>query len=197
MEEKDVIQGLQEHNPMAFQEILKLYKDQIFLMITKRFGFRIDETEDIVSQTFIDVWNNKPEFESLVHIRRYLYKAAFNKGITLKKKNQLLANRDKDLAYLSAYEQDTLQVQLKKEFLINYVFSHFDKLPPRSQEVLKLLYEENLTLEEIAIKLNISMDTVYQAKSRGIKMLKDIIDNTMPDDPNALALLILLLIQFT
>ncbi|OQP58980.1 RNA polymerase sigma factor [Niastella populi] len=196
MEEKEVIKGLRDHNPAALREILKLYKDQVLLTIAGRYhNFTKAEIEDIITDTFKDVWLTKPEFKSLINVRRYLYRTALNKSNTLVRHQQFLARRDKELAYMYDNQQETLDVKRRREYAINYVISHFPKLPARSRQVLNLMIEEKLSDEEIADRLKISINSVHQARKRGIQKLKEMLGNSMPDDPNALTYLLIFLIQ--
>jgi DNA-directed RNA polymerase specialized sigma subunit len=65
---------------------------------------------------------------------------------------------------------------LLKEENIEKVQKGYQELGTRCQEVLKMFYYENLSIEEIKNRLNYtSKDVVKSQKSRCIKQLKEIV----------------------
>jgi RNA polymerase sigma factor (sigma-70 family) len=186
---------LHDRNPEAFLEIWNKDKPAFMARINRKFRFSEDDQEDIVAESFKDVWRTWPGFESLTHLRRYIYKTAYYKSLSFIQNQQKMAVKNAEWTYMQTHQQSTLEEQLQREYIMKVVLSHFDELPPRCREVLTLMVKEKLSDEEIANRLETTVSNVHTKKSLGIKLLKEKLGKDLPDDPNAIMLLILL-IQF-
>ena len=99
--------------------------------------------------------------------------------------------RDFSLTYLRRVAKDA---RLRKEFVENYMLSvdncpveeqifmkegmkmakqAIDGLPPRCRQVFQLRYSEELSLQQIAEELNISINTVKKQLRKGTHTVKD------------------------
>ena len=68
----------------------------------------------------------------------------------------------------SNYLLDRIEVEILFE-----VFSKIDELPKECNKIFKLSYIENLSNQEIADKLGISVNTVKSQKSRAKQLLRE------------------------
>lgn len=128
--------------------------------------------EDIVSISFIHLWNKKTIFETESGIRAYLYKSIYNACIRHNQQKQ--SRRLHNTAY--ANQIDTIQQSYIHNIIraetINFLHKAISHLPAQCSIVFTKLYIEGKTVAETAQEMNIAISTVKNQKARGIKLLK-------------------------
>lgn len=122
-----------------------------------------DDAEEAVSESFVRLMENKPEFESESHAKAYLMRAAvnickncLNSGWRKKVQN------DDVLMYMTSPEEETI---------MNEVLS----LPPKYRVIIYMHYYAGYSTKEIAEIMNISQSAVLSRLSRGRNKLKAIL----------------------
>lgn len=136
-------------------------------------------SEDIVAESFVKIWEYRHKFTSLESIRSFLYITAKNNALNQIRKP---ANK-KEHIDLSTIEDsiledaDILNKIIRTELLKN-IFDEVNKLPAKQQEVFRLIYIEDKTIDEICILLDMTETAVYTNRSRAISSLKKLlVDN--------------------
>lgn len=125
--------------------------------------------EDIVSESFVKLWANMPHIQEFA-IRRYLFQTVRNACIDYLRTQKeffpveechTLADLDENpLDYLISREDESRVLAAIKE------------LPQRYQETLNLRNFEKLKYNEIAQKMNISVNTVKSNLREAILILR-------------------------
>ena len=141
--------------------------------------------EDIVQETFIKLWQGKEHIHILGSIHGYLYKMAHNMAIN---KLQHL-NTAKNSVHKTVSEEEwqfirnTYQVndfiieKMEKDNMDVLIRQTLDTLPDKCREVFILSRYESLTNEEIAQRLNISVNTVRAHIYKVVESLRLKIEN--------------------
>lgn len=116
-----------------------------------------EDTEDIVQELFLNLWNNRKKIEITTNVSGYLYRMARN--LTLNyvrdtKKHQRLSEYQE---LIPIYDEED---QLESEEFRIALYDCIDRLPARCKEVLLLHRIEGLKQKEIAEKLSISVKTI-------------------------------------
>jgi RNA polymerase sigma-70 factor (ECF subfamily) len=135
-----------------------------------------DSSEDLVQDIFTRIWEKHQEMIASPNIRAYLYKSVRNNSFTyLSKKNniQVYSLSDWDI------EEETTEWNIEEE-PDNHEITNFrellkkgiDDLPPKCREVFLLSRSGNLSNQEIADNLGISVNTVNNQTWKAMKMLK-------------------------
>ena len=132
------------------------------------------ESEDIVHSVFANFLSKEIKLNDENALRSYLFSAVHNACLnniaqksTAKKyyAYALLNETDKDE---SGYLSDRIETEVLWE-----VFSKIEQLPSECKKVFKLSYLENMSNQEIADELSISVNTVKSQKSRAKQLLKE------------------------
>ncbi len=133
-----------------------------------------EEAEDMVSDVFCYLWKNKSHLQIQESPAAYLFAAVKNRVFDhLKRKKLPLMELDPDAAEPAddAYAAPVNQLAYKElDQLITLLIA---KLPPRSRLVFCMHRDENLTYEEIATILGISVNSVKTHMFRALRYLKD------------------------
>jgi len=126
--------------------------------------------EDIAQDSFIKLWENRDRIERIT-MKAYLYKIAQNNTINYQKRQQLFykfqrrSSNDRDfdtpekLTEMAEYEQ-RLQAVIAQ-------------LPEGGREVFLMNRLEDLTYQEIANRLSLSVKAIEKRMSKVLKILRD------------------------
>jgi RNA polymerase sigma-70 factor (family 1) len=131
-----------------------------------------EEAKDIVANCVVKLWNKHADFETALNIKAFLYISCRNGCLEfLRNLKRKTAAQQRYLEQLSESEDTILQEIIEAEFL-RILHEEIRLLPGRSGEVFKLMYLDGKRTEEIALELDLSVQTVRNHKTRAIEMLK-------------------------
>lgn len=163
----------------AFELLFKIYHKPL-CNYAKVYVNRFDIADEIVQETFISLWNSRTTIDETKSLNSFLYKCIYNNSINFIKKAQ--TNRKLSEAYISEIEYRAKMLEgnysesyfdhLTNEELENSVKNAIAQLPDQCREIFMLSRYEELTYQQIADKLNISINTVKTQLSRALQKLR-------------------------
>jgi RNA polymerase sigma-70 factor (ECF subfamily) len=171
-QEKDWVKGLLDGREEIFRAVYDAYQRPVF-----SFAFFLtrskDTAEEVVQEVFIRLWEHRTKLDEETFLLAYLKKMTQNLIIDLFRK----ANRDKDLqarifAGMKEADSYTTDRILEKEFSLIYQQA-LDALPPRQRIVFALSRDENLTYQEIALRLRLSRHTIRNHMAEAIHSIRE------------------------
>ncbi len=131
------------------------------------------DAEDVAQEAFIELWNQHGKFESLNHVKTFLYVTAKNKCLNILKHNLIKEkyayDQAPDISEVMVFEDHLIRA----ETIANIRFA-VDNLPEK-QKKITLFSIQGLTNREIADELNISLNTVKLQKKIAYRKLRDIL----------------------
>lgn len=124
--------------------------------------------EELVSDCFIKLWDQKKQIIIEKSLRSYLFLMLRNQLISYvrKNKNALVTGIDKIPDFC---DDETTN---KQEYYAE-LYRAINKIPKQRREILELAVFESLTYQEIATRLNISINTVKTQMGRAYRFLKE------------------------
>lgn len=160
-----------ERNPNAFRCIFENYYQATVLFARKILAEQAFEAEDLVQDTFIKLWNYKGTFNSLSAIQSYIYVIVKNACLDRLRKD-LLADKYQVHAEKrqQLLEADFIEPLITSE-TTRIIRQAIEKLPEQGRNVFRMSLE-GLKNDEIAAKLNISVNTVKTHKQRSLSSLR-------------------------
>ena len=137
------------------------------------FGYIPDsqECEDIVQESFINVWNNgRYELDDKDFVS-YMVRAVKNNCITFLRKQNLdiVSLDDNTICLNSAGIMDEESEPINHNEVIAKVLK---ELPPKCKEIFLLSKMHGLKYNEIAIKMDISIKTVENQMGKALKIIR-------------------------
>ncbi len=160
---------LEELSSDEFREIFNLWHKPIRNFVYYRCS-DADVAEDITQDTFAKLWELRDKIDKTT-VKAYLYKIAQNTTINHLKRQQLLykfrkkptADRDFDtpekLAEMQEYEEKLQRV--------------IAMLPDGGREVFLMNRLEDLTYNEIAVRLGLSVKAIEKRMSKVLQILRE------------------------
>jgi len=161
-------------NREAFGQIVSRYQSLICSLAYSATG-SLGQSEDLAQETFITAWKH------LGHLREYHKLRSWLCGIARNRINNALRREGHkpltDPEPLDAANEipapqpqpQDLAIAREEEALL---WRTLARIPEIYREPLVLFYREHLTVEKVAVALDLNEDTVKQRLSRGRKMLQ-------------------------
>lgn len=156
----------------SIQELIERYRNNLFAVAFNVCG-NAEDAEDVVQDTFLQLYKSKKDFESEQYIRAWLIRVAINKAKNI---NRTFWRRNK-LSLDNYIETLTFETPESEN-----LFETVMKLPEKYRIVIHLFYYEDYNIREIADILKISESNVKVRLSRARTLLKNSLMEEWEDD---------------
>ena len=170
--DETLLSRLKEGDEKAFTAIYIRYNKMLYVLAYKylKDSFR---AEDIVQQVFLKLWEARSLFAGAINLRNYLYTSA--KNLILNEIRDNFSDMEKNYAVIQNRPEfeDKLQSALEEKDLFQHFYKILAELPEQKRKVCLLKIWDNLSNQEVADKLHISVPTVKSHYSQAIKLLRD------------------------
>ena len=137
--------------------------------------------EDIAQEVFMEIWKRRYSLKISTSFKAYLRRSAVNRSLNFlrDKKNR----RNEEITELQSEIKTPEDKNLEVSELQHYIDQAIEKLPDRCKMVFKLSRMEDMSYQEIADKLGISVKTVENQIVKALRQLREtlqpFIDNGM------------------
>jgi RNA polymerase sigma-70 factor (ECF subfamily) len=159
-----LIQGFNEGKDEAFRKIFERFKKDL-CFFANRLTKNQQESEDIVSESFIKLFQRHPDFGSLSNIKAFLYLCTRNACFNWLNKNKVAGT----VVPISEYDQvynipELIQGEphwatVETELIIK-IKELVEALPLKCREIFKKHYYEHMSQVSIAKELGVTEATV-------------------------------------
>lgn len=170
--EKRLIQRLARDDHGALKEIFHSYFD---VLMRKAYSYTRDKdsAEDIVQKVFISLWDHRYTLNIRSSLQSYLSGAVKNQSLTYLKKKFTASNETIDLFIPQLESSESTDQPLHTRELKTLLERMVASLPEKTQIVFLMSRKEEMTNQEIASHLDISIKTVEYHITRALKSLKE------------------------
>lgn len=172
MTEKELTEGIKRGNSATYRQLFLQYY-AIILRFLQKFVGQSEAASDMAQDIFMKVWINRHRLDPDKSIKSYLYTLAKNEALNYMKRARHAIN-----STLS----DDLPASDKTENLVEYVELRtalgrkIDEMPPMRKLVFQMSRYSQLSNQDIADKLNISVRTV----EKHLELARKDIENIKP-----------------
>ena len=151
------------------QEFERLFKDSYPHMYRMAFSMveNADDAKDAVNQVFTQMWKGKPKVSD-DSVRGYLLAATRNQCLHILRQRQLRREMEEQLQRDEAERQDEEREELMRK--LQRIID--DNLTEQDRRVLSLHYDEEMTYEETATVLGISVSAVNKHITRSLEKIR-------------------------
>ena len=169
--EELLLARLQQDDEQAFAAIYDRFAADLIAYAGARL-FRLEDARDIVQDVFVKLWHNRETMQIHTRLGSYLYTATRNRVIDHIRRNAIREGYGLLLQSLgSANSPDAAQLLAAKE-LSSRVQQVLDALTPKVRTVYRLSREQQLSISEIAARLNVSEQTVKNQLTTALNHLR-------------------------
>jgi len=176
--DEDLIFMFQEGEMLAFEEIVKRYKDSLMNFIFRFLG-DVSESEDIVQETFMRVFRNKRAYKKIAKFSTWIYTIAGNLA-----KTELRKRKKRNLYSVSDIGYDEKDFEISDEtaspesktntkMYEDIIQQEIQQLSPKFREVIILRDIQELSYEEISKIIKVPLGTVKSRVNRARLRLQE------------------------
>lgn len=131
------------------------------------------QSEEIVQNVFLKLWEKKDTIEIQTSLKAYLYKAVHNHSLNAIKHTQVKQQYESHLSYTMKNKQtETTDTNAGFKQLEGKLRQALSELPEQCRTVFQLSRFEDLKYKEIAERLAISPKTVENHMGKALKLLR-------------------------
>jgi RNA polymerase sigma-70 factor (family 1) len=163
--------GEDAHSPYGGMEaVFRRYYSKLFY-----FAYKIIESkasaEDVVQDVFLRFQDRLPQFNSETALGSFLYLSVKNACLNLLRHRAVEAKHEASVAFSFEEEASFLENLIRAE-VYGEIHQAIQSLPAGCRTVINFAYFDGLKNEEIANRLQVSVNTVKTQKQRGLQLLR-------------------------
>lgn len=172
--EQQLIEAFRLGREEAFNEIFhKLYPALCY------YGLQVTgdqaAAEDIVSASFLKIWEKRALFVQWNALKSYLYTTVRNGGIDWLRKEGRWQRTGREYSMTAGQEERFALENMIEAELLREVYAAIDRLPAQCRKVMEMIYIDGKGSQEIAQHLELSVSSVRNQKARGLGILRKLV----------------------
>ncbi len=168
--DQELINSLQNGNEKAMDVLFRRHYSFICRAV-----YRIlkdnNLAEDIAQEVFFGLWKKRENLNISTSVQAYLKRAAINKSLNFIRDQKVKFDDEEKMPVLTNNQFSTQQ-HLEADDLQKAINEAIDQLPEKCRLVFTLSRFEEMSYQEIATELNISIKTVENQISKALKYLR-------------------------
>ena len=170
-EAQALVKALKEGNQLAFSIVYKTYAAQTFSLAYKYLLIK-ELAEDAVQNLLLKLWLKKEEIDETKPINRYLFTMLKNDLLnTLRDSKKNIYLLEDCLSMVLELEDNSQNENLKQEQM-NIIQQALEQLSPQRRKVFEMKVSGKYSNQEIADKLNLSINTIKFQYSQSLKQIR-------------------------
>ena len=180
--DEELVIAFQEGDIRGFNELVQRYRERVY-WIARRTVIDHDDADDITQEVFVKVHSALKNFRKESTFFTWIYRITVN--ITL---NFLRTKKTKQLLRLDTEESETQEIRdendtpdihLERKELKTTIERAIQTLPPKQRLVFTLRHYEELTYEEIAEQLHLSVGGMKANYFHALQKIKHFLRNAL------------------
>ena len=162
---------LKKDDEGAFAEIYRRYAESLAGFASSKL-FDLEDARDIIHDVFVKLWRERGKLQVDRDLKAYLFKLSRYRIVDKIRKNITREEYAAMVQALADRYEPGIEQQIAAKELQQSVEKALEELSPRVKEIYLLSREENLSIPEIADKLQLSEQTVKNQLSTALKHLR-------------------------
>jgi len=171
-DDRQLVARVRESDAEAFRLLFERYQPILFRSVVYTLQ-DADMSHDVVQETFVRVWNTRLSLQPNLPLLGLLFRISRNLVLDLAKHKAVQKRFEADIPPTLIPSVDdpaqSLHASMLEERVAEVVRT---KLPPKCREVFLLSRVEGMSNAEIGRQLGISVKTVENQVSRGLRILR-------------------------
>jgi len=177
-DDQALIEKIITNKEKAFQDLVAAYKERLYWHIRKMV-IAHDDTDDVLQNTFLKVWQNLAQFRGDASLYTWLYRIATNETLSFlqkKRKKELKTINAPLLSGEQILENDTWfdgnEIQQKLQACLM-------QLPERQRLVFNMKYFEEMKYTQIADILEVTVGSLKASYHHAVKKIETMLKEEM------------------
>ncbi|MDR1724289.1 MAG: RNA polymerase sigma-70 factor [Tannerella sp.] len=175
--ERNIIRELKSGSYSAFTTIYNMYAKRLFAFC-RQYTKQVEDAEEIVQDVFVQLWNKRETIRNEESLRPLLFTIAKHQLINAYKSAINSPVYEDYVEYADKIADDNIHDRLEYEEFVAMLQRMLTKLPDTQRKVIKMSRLEGRSNKDIAEQLSLSIQTVKNQLSLGMKALQKILYGT-------------------
>lgn len=169
--DEDLLVSLSQGNEEAFTVIYERYHKLLYVL-AYRYLKSSQSAEDAVQQVFLKLWESRTLLLVNVNLRNYLYTMLKNHVLNEIRNNSNAIEKNYEIVQATSGYEDELLAKIEEKDLMDHFYQAIEHLPRQKRQVCLYKLKGNLSNQEIAEQMNLSIPTVKTHYAQAIKILR-------------------------
>ncbi|MDR2968917.1 MAG: RNA polymerase sigma-70 factor [Tannerellaceae bacterium] len=162
---------------VAFESLYYHYFDRLLRFVSLYVPILV-EAEEIVLDTFTDIWSGRKKLLPVKNPDAYIYSITRNKAISfLRSQHKNMVPLNETMIDLFIHVDTTPESDLISKENIRQLNGAINSLPYKCKMAFKMVREDKMKYKDVAIVLNISVKTVEAHIATATKKLREILSS--------------------
>lgn len=169
--DEDLLVSLSQGDEEAFTVIYERYHKLLYVL-AYRYLKSSPSAEDAVQQVFLKLWESRTLLLVNVNLRNYLYTMLKNHVLNEIRNNSNAIEKNYAIVQATPGYEDELFAKIEEKDLMDHFYQAIEHLPMQKRQVCLYKLKGNLSNQEIAEQMHLSVPTVKTHYAQAIKMLR-------------------------
>lgn len=156
---------------IAFTEAYNQYNKLLYTVAFKYF-MNEEMAQDTVQHVFAKLWESRSTIVVSTSLKNYLFTMTKNHILNVIRNQNTALQKNYEIAQTSEIIEDNLIKRIEQSEMYEHFYAAIENLPTNKREICLLKIREELSNQEIADKMQLSVNTVKTHYSESIKLLK-------------------------
>lgn len=170
-DEKEMVLQLRNGDSHAFGFLYRSYKRQIYAKLKKLLHSE-EMAEEVLQEVFFKLWLNRDKLDTEQSFSSYLYRIAANLVYDHFRKSTLDIKMQQHFIAAGSELYDHIEEHINYKESQELINRAIESLPPKRQEIFRLIKLEGKTYEEVSRLLNISNSTIQDHIVKATRVVK-------------------------
>lgn len=162
---------IEKGDEKAFTQAYERYHKLLYVL-AYRYLMSSDMAEDVVQHVFTRLWEFRSELRVGISLKNYLFTMTKNYVLNMIRNENTAITRNYEMAQSAPVYEDNLIENLEKKELMSSFYKAVDMLPAQKRDICLMKVKEELTNQEIAERMNLSINTIKTHYSEALKLLR-------------------------
>lgn len=163
---------LKEDDQTAFTEIYQRYASQLTGFASSKL-YSLEDSRDVIHDVFVKLWEERKGLKVDRNLESYLFTLVRYRIVDKIRKNITREDYAGMVMTLTVNHESEIEQQIAAKEIKQGIAQALEKLSPRVKEIYILSREENMSISEIASRLQLSEQTVKNQLTFALKHLRE------------------------
>jgi RNA polymerase sigma-70 factor (ECF subfamily) len=171
MTERELIAGLGKGDWKSYTILYKKFYERIRFFADKYVN-DLEVAHELTIESFIKLWEKRRDFETVTNIQAFLFIITKNACLNHLKHVKRRKAAHEEILYASEKEIENLWDEAVETDLLHVIFRESNLLSKTCRRIIQLHYRQGLNYNEIAQKLEISVENVRVQHANAVNALR-------------------------
>lgn len=175
---------LREGDEKAFERIYSAYYPKV-LFYARHYLMDIEASKEVAQDVFLTVWQKREELDPSLDLQPYILTITRNRCLSVLRKRLVERNyqnkmlgKEEMANYMALCHQSAEKILTAE--LESLIVKVMDEFPESTKQVFSMSRSENMTYDQIAEKLDVSVGTVEYRMMKALRLFRQHLKDYLP-----------------